>query len=383
MKKRIAILGSTGSVGVQALEVISKLSDKFEITALSGGSNIELLKKQAAKFRPKYICIKEERNKEFFNELNAEVLFGEEGLKTAAALDETDLVLIAVSGITGLAPAIEALKHKKNIALANKETPVTAGSIIMKLASENSVKILPVDSEHSAIFQCLQGNDKYLKNLILTASGGPFLTLEKEKLENVSISDVLNHPKWKMGRKITVDSASLMNKGLEVIEAHHLFNADYDNIKIVIHPQSCIHSAAEFIDGSIIAQTGVPSMHIPIQYALSYPERFEGIKSGSFDFAKAGRFDFFEPDYDKFPALKLAYKAGRTGGTAPAVLNAANEEAVYSFLAGRIKFADIYRITKRMLDESTVIKNPSIADILETDKEIRIKTRKAIDRELL
>ena len=287
------------------------------------------------------------------------------------------MVLVAVSGNTGLKPTIEAIKHKKDIALANKETLVMAGEIVTKLAKENGVKILPVDSEHSAIFQCLsKGNEA--KHLIITASGGPFLNASKEEIANADLTEALNHPRWKMGKKITVDSATLMNKGLEVIEAHHLFNFNYDDIKVVIHPQSYIHSAVEFKDGSIIAQIGIPSMHIPIQYALTYPERCEGIETESFDFIKAGKFEFFAPDYEKFPALKLAIEAGKTGGSAPVCMNAANEEAVYAFLNKKIKFTDIYKITKSVFDKYIPLKNPTIEQILEEDIKIRVYTKNLI-----
>ena len=378
MKKRIAILGSTGSIGTQALEVISKLPNKFEVVAISGGSNIELLKEQVKKYKPKYVCIANSDNKSYFTEFNIKILCGHKGLEQIAAIEEVDLVLIALSGKIGLKPTIEAIKNKKNIALANKETLVTAGDIVMELAKENMVNILPVDSEHSAIFQCMSDR-RDAKKLIITASGGPFRNTLKEELENVNLYEALNHPRWKMGKKITVDSATLMNKGLEVIEAHHLFNFEYENIKVVIHPQSYIHSAVEYKDGSIIAQIGIPSMHIPIQYAMTYPDRCEGIKTESFDFIKAGRFEFYEPDYDKFPALKLAIEAGKTGGTMPVCLNAANETAVFAFLNKQIKFTDIYKITKRVCDDYTYIQNPGLEEILEEDEKIRIKTDRIIN----
>ncbi len=381
MKKRIAILGSTGSIGTQALEVIDSLNSQFEIVALSGGNNISLLKEQIIKYKPKYVCIKNEDNKSELKNLNTEILIGNEGLKEIVSVDEIDLVLVAVSGKIGLIPTIEAIKHKKDIALANKETLVTAGKIVMKLAEENGVKILPVDSEHSAILQCLT-NRKAAKHLIITASGGPFLNISKEEIKNADINGALNHPRWKMGKKITVDSATLMNKGLEVIEAHHLFNFDYDDIKVVIHPQSYIHSAVEFCDGSIIAQIGIPSMHIPIQYALTYPERCEGIKSESFDFIKARMFEFYSPDYDKFPSLELAIKAGKMGGSAAVCLNAANEEAVFAFLDKKITFTDIYKITKSVFENYISIQNPSIEQILDEDEKIRIQTKYIINNNL-
>ncbi len=381
MKKKIAILGSTGSIGTQALEVTNKLTDKFEIIALSAGSNIELLKLQINKYHPKYICVKkEDDSKTLKNEFpSCNILFGDKGLLEIAKLQEIDMLLVAVSGKTGLKPTIEAIKNKKDIALANKETLVMAGDIVIKLAKENNVKILPVDSEHSAIFQCLN-NREYAKHLIITASGGPFRNSTKEEMEHADLNAALAHPRWNMGKKITVDSATLMNKGLEVIEAHHLFNFNYDDIKVVIHPQSYVHSAVEYKDGSIIAQIGIPSMHIPIQYALTYPERCEGIETESFDFIKAGKLEFFEPDYEKFPSLKLAFEAGRKGGTYPVCMNAANEEAVFAFLDKKIKYLDIYKITKKIFDNYTSIENPTIEQILEEDEKIRILTRNLISK---
>ena len=278
-------------------------------------------------------------------------------------------------------PTITAVKNKKNVALANKETLVMAGELVMKLAKENNVNIIPVDSEHSAIFQCLN-NRNNAKYLIITSSGGPFLNASKSEIENANLSKVLSHPRWNMGKKITVDSATLMNKGLEVIEAHHLFNFPYSNIKVVVHPQSYMHSAVEYKDGSIIAQIGIPSMHIPIQYALTWPERTEGIETNSFDFIKAGKLEFYEPDYEKFPSLRLAIEAGMRGATFPVCLNAANEEAVLAFLDNKIKFKNIYGITKSVLDEYQPVFNPTIDDILEEDKKVRELTKSIIKAEM-
>lgn len=346
--KRISIIGSTGSIGTQALEVLEKLQDKFEIIALAGGDNVELLQEQARKFKPRYVVGKGE-------------------LDRICSDKENDIILMSVSGKAGLKPTLTAIENGIDIALANKETLVMAGEIVMQKASEREVNILPVDSEHSAIHQCMKDISQVDK-LIITASGGPFL---HKSTENVTVGQTLSHPRWKMGKKITVDSATLMNKGLEIIEAHHLFGFDYDKIEVVIHPQSIVHSAIEYSDGSVVAQLGLPSMHIPIQYALSYPERFEGIKSKSFSFTDITRLDFEKPDLNKFPALALAYEAGRMGGTAPAVLNAANEEAVRVFLAGKIKFNDIYKITEAALSAHKVIKNPSIEEIFAVDEEVR------------
>lgn len=381
MKKKIAILGSTGSIGTQALEVLDKLPNKFELVAISAGSNIELVQKQIEKYNPKYVSVKNQSDvdvlKKKFHKTN--IFFGDEGLEQIANIEEIEILLVAVSGKIGLKPTIQAIKNKKDIALANKETLVMAGEIVMKLAKENGVKILPVDSEHSAIFQCINGG-KDVKHLIITASGGPFRNSTKEELENANLDEALAHPRWNMGKKITVDSATLMNKGLEVIEAHHLFDFNYDDIKVVIHPQSYVHSAVEFVDGSIIAQIGIPSMHIPIQYALTYPERVEGIETESFDFIKAGKLEFYEPDFGKFPSLKLAFEAGKLGGTYPVCMNAANEEAVFAFLDKKIKYLDIYKITKNIFDNYVSIENATIEQILDEDEKVRKLTRELIEK---
>lgn len=357
--KRISIIGSTGSIGTQALEVLEKLRDKFEIIALAGGHNKELLDAQAKKFKPKYTVL------------------GEQGLEKICSDKENDIILVACSGKIGLRPTLTAIKNGINIALANKETLVMAGDIVMKEAKKHGVKIIPVDSEHCAIHQCIKDISQVDK-LIITASGGPFLHKSVEEMKNATVKEALAHPKWHMGKKITVDSATLMNKGLEIIEAHHLFGFDYDDIEVVIHPQSIVHSAIEYKDGSVIAQLGLPSMHIPIQYAISYPERFEGIKSKSFSFAEIARLDFEKPDFEKFPCVKLAYRAGKTGGTMTTCLNAANEEAVFAFLDGKIKLYNIYEIVEKMMSEHKVIQNTAIDEIFEVDKQIRQKTKELI-----
>lgn len=382
MKKKIAILGSTGSIGTQALEVIDKIKDDFEVIALSAGNNINLISKQIEKYRPQLVSVKTREDAETLQKKypSIQILCGDEGLIKIADLTNLDIILVAVSGKIGLKPTIKAIQNKKNIALANKETLVMAGDIVMKLAKENNVKILPVDSEHSAIFQCINKREE-VKHLIITSSGGPFRNSTIEEMENANLDEALAHPRWNMGKKITVDSATLMNKGLEVIEAHHLFNFDYDDIKVIVHPQSYIHSAVEYKDGSIIAQIGNPSMHIPIQYALTYPNRVEGIETESFDFIKAAKFEFYKPDTEKFPSLALAIKAGKLGGTYPVCMNAANEEAVFAFLDKKIKFLDIYKITKQVFDSYESIENPTIDDIIEEDEKIRIKTKKIIDLE--
>lgn len=376
MKKKISILGSTGSIGTQALEVIEKLGDKFEIISLSAGGNIDLLNEQIAKFHPKSVCVSKNADKVIGCD---KVLSGTEGLDEICSNTENDIILVAVSGKIGLEPTITAIKNHINIALANKETLVMAGDIVMKLAKENGVDIVPVDSEHCAIHQCIKDIAQVSK-LIITASGGPFLHKTIDDMKNATVEQALAHPRWNMGRKITVDSATLMNKGLEVIEAHHLFNMPYDKIDVVVHPQSIVHSAIEYVDGSVIAQLGLPSMHIPIQYAICYPERFEGIKSKSFSFSEIARLDFLAPDYDKFGFLNLAYSAGRTGGSATVALNAADEEAVFAFLNGRIKLFDIYEITEKIYSEHNVVKTPSIKEIFDIDKEVRIKTKELIQR---
>lgn len=370
MKKKISIIGSTGSIGTQALEVLEKLQDEFEIIALSAGSNTDLLQEQIKKFNPKTVCI----NSGNIDPMGAKVLYGEDGLNEICSNTENDIILVAVSGKIGLKPTLTAIKNKINIALANKETLVMAGDIVMSEARKNNVSIIPVDSEHCAIHQCIKDINQ-VEKLIITASGGPFLHKTMEDIKNATVEQTLAHPRWNMGRKITVDSATLMNKGLEIIEAHHLFGFDYDKIDVVIHPQSIVHSAIEYVDGSVIAQLGLPSMHIPIQYAITYPERFEGIKSKSFSFADTQRLDFEKPDFEKFPCVTLAYEAGKIGGSAPVCLNAANEEAVFAFLDGKIKLYNIYETVEKMLHNHTVKQNPDIDEIFAIDKEIRIKTK--------
>ena len=365
MRRKISILGSTGSIGRQALEVIEKLDDKFEIVALTAGSNTELLNEQIQKFKPKYAYAEDIKAIKGATPLSLEEICSNK---------ENDIILVAVSGRIGLKPTITAINNGIDIALANKETLVMAGDIVMKLAKDKGVKIIPVDSEHCAIHQCIKDISQVDK-LIITASGGPFLKKSVEDMKNATVEQALAHPRWHMGRKITVDSATLMNKGLEVIEAHHLFNMDYNKIQVVVHPQSIVHSAIEYVDGSVIAQLGLPSMHIPIQYAITYPERYEGIKSKSFSFSEIARLDFEEPDWDKFKALNLAYSAGKMGGSATVCLNAANEEAVFAFLKGQIKLFDIIDTVEKMMSEHKLIQAPTLDEIFEIDKEIREKTK--------
>lgn len=378
--KRIAILGSTGSIGTQALEVIDKLNCEIKVIALAAGNNIKLVSEQIEKYKPQMVSVKNEEDANLLRKKysGTDVFYGDEGLLEIAQSDNIDILLVAVTGKAGLKPTIQAINNKKDIALANKETLVMAGDIIMRLAKEKNVNILPVDSEHSAIFQCLKNRNE-AKHLIITSSGGPFRNSTIKEMDNADLNKVLAHPRWNMGRKITVDSATLMNKGLEVIEAHYLFDFDYDDIKVVVHPQSYVHSAVEYNDGSIIAQIGIPSMHIPIQYALTYPKRMAGIETESFDFVRAAKLEFYEPDTEKFPSLKLAFDVGRKGATFPVCMNAANEEAVFAFLSGKIKFTDIYKITKNILDGYIPVENPAIEDILCEDEKIREKTKELVN----
>lgn len=375
-KRKISIIGSTGSIGRQALEVIEKLQDKFEIIALTGGANVELLREQALKFKPKYVCVGNSKG-EKLDITGVKTLYGQEGLEEICSNKENDIILVSVSGKVGLRPTLTAIDNGIDIALANKETLVMAGDIVMPRAKEKGVNIIPVDSEHCAIHQCIKDISQVDK-LIITASGGPFLHKTIDDMKNATVAQALNHPRWSMGKKITVDSATLMNKGLEIIEAHHLFNMPYEKIDVVVHPQSIVHSAIEYVDGSVIAQLGLPSMHIPIQYAITYPERFEGIKSKSFSFADIARLDFEKPDFEKFPSVKMAYEAGKIGGSATVCMNAANEEAVFAFLEDKIKLYEIYQITSKMMKQHHLVKNPSIDEIFEIDKEVRVKTRELI-----
>ncbi len=370
MKKKISILGSTGSIGRQALEVIEKLNDKFEIIALTAGQNVDLLNKQIEKFKPKYAYADDK-----------DTIIGAEykTLDEICSDKENDIILVAVSGKIGLKPTITAINNGIDIALANKETLVMAGDIVIPLAKEKGVNIVPVDSEHCAIHQCIK-NILQVKKLIITASGGPFLHKSVDEMNNATVEQALAHPRWNMGKKITIDSATLMNKGLEVIEAHHLFGMDYKNIEVVIHPQSIVHSAIEYVDGSVIAQLGLPSMHIPIQYAITYPDRFEGIKSDSFSFSDIARLDFEPPDFNKFKALRIAYECGKNGHSYPICMNAANEEAVFAFLKGKIKMVDIINIVEQIVETHNIIKNPSLDEIFSIDEAVRVKTQEIIGK---
>ncbi|SHH73528.1 1-deoxy-D-xylulose 5-phosphate reductoisomerase [Caloranaerobacter azorensis DSM 13643] len=381
--KNISILGSTGSIGTQTLEVINEL-DNFKIVGLSANKNIDLLEKQALKYKPKIVAVYDESRarilRERLNIYNIKVVSGMDGLIEVATEKEADIVLTSVVGMIGLLPTLEAIKSGKIIALANKETLVTAGEIVMRKAKENNVDIIPVDSEHSAIFQSLKsGKKEEVAKIILTASGGPFRGKKLKDLEKVSVSDALKHPNWSMGRKISIDSATLMNKGLEVIEAKWLFDVDIENIEVIIHPQSIIHSMVEFIDGSVIAQLGVPDMKVPIQYALTYPKRkYSNIKKLRLTDIKELTFE--EPDLNTFPCLKLAFEALKQGGTMPSVLNAANEVAVKLFLDKKIKFLDIPKLIEETMLKHKTIYNPNLDDIIESDKWARESIVSKYDR---
>ncbi len=371
--KKIAILGSTGSIGTQTLEVVRENKD-IEVSGLAAGNNIQLLEKQIREFKPRLVAVwKEEKAKELrenIKDTDVRVVCGMEGLIEVATMEETGILVTAIVGMIGIRPTIEAIKAGKDIALANKETLVTAGHIIMPLAKEHGVAILPVDSEHSAIFQSLQGSHRSeLHKIILTASGGPFRGKTREELLNIQVEHALKHPNWEMGRKITIDSSTLVNKGLEVIEAKWLFDVDIDQIEVVVHPQSIIHSMVEYVDGAIIAELGTPDMKLPIQYALYYPER-KYLPGQRVDFAKLSQLTFEKPDLDTFYGLRLAMEAGRKGGSLPTVFNAANELAVSKFLERKIGYLQIPEIIEDCMRNHKIMKNPSVDEILQTEQEV-------------
>jgi 1-deoxy-D-xylulose-5-phosphate reductoisomerase len=367
--KNVAILGSTGSIGKNSLEVLSDFADRFSVSGLSTNTNVGLLEEQIKRFGPKMAVVTDEESfRNFPRNCSTEILCGMAGLKRLSSDPEVDLVINALVGSVGLLPSLEALESGKNLAIANKESLVMAGELMIPKAREKGVHILPIDSEHSAIKQCLMSGDREeVKRLILTASGGPFLAKSKEDLKEVTVEEALSHPTWEMGKKITIDSATLMNKGLEVIEAHWLFGIPPDRIDVLIHPQSIIHSMVEFVDGSVIAQMSLPDMKLPIQYALLYPRRVFS-NNTTLDLTKTGQLTFLEPQVERFPCLLLAYRALKLGGTAPAVLNAANEVAVESFLAGGIGFVDIERIVRQISTEHQVKLDPHLDDILNADR---------------
>ena len=370
--KKIAILGSTGSIGTQTLEIVRTNGD-LEVTALAAGNNIDLLEQQIREFRPKLAAVwKEERAAELksrVRDMDIEIVSGMDGLLSVAAEPESEILVTAIVGMIGILPTIEAIKAGKDIALANKETLVTAGHIIMPLAKERGVSILPVDSEHSAIFQSLQGGQrKALHKILLTASGGPFRGKKREELKNIQVEDALKHPNWEMGRKITIDSSTMVNKGLEAIEAKWLFGVTVDQIQVVVQPQSIIHSMVEYEDGAVIAQLGTPDMKLPIQYALYYPER-RYLPGDRLDFAALQQITFEKPDMETFYGLKLAYEAGRRGGSLPTVLNAANERAVAMFLDRKIGYLQIPEIIQACMENHKNIEDPTVEEILKTEQE--------------
>ncbi|MGL4571889.1 MAG: 1-deoxy-D-xylulose-5-phosphate reductoisomerase [Clostridium sp.] len=376
--RNISILGATGSIGTQTLDVIRK-TEGINLLGVTANTSVNTIKEIIDEFKPKYVGMMDKESKKEIdnyvkeNNLDIEVLFGIDGLKKIASLEEIDTVVTSIVGMIGLEPTIEAIRHKKDIALANKETLVVAGELVMNEASKYGVKILPVDSEHSAIFQALRGNPyKSLKKIILTASGGPFRGKTIHDLKNISVSEALNHPNWSMGRKITIDSSTLMNKGLEVIEAHWLFDCSYDNIQVVVHPQSIVHSMVEYVDNSIIAQLGSADMRLPIQYALNYPDRKEAVSNG-IDFYEISKLTFEKPDMDTFKCLRLAYEAGKHGKLMPTILNGANEEVVQLFLDEKIEYLSIGDIIEQCMEyfKEDAKGEVTLENVIELDKRVK------------
>lgn len=381
MKKGITILGSTGSIGKQALEVISAFPHRFNVVGLAARDNLTLLASQIVKFSPQIVSVDTEKTAEELQKklgkTKTTVYFGQEGLVRLSTHREVNTLVVSIPGSTAIIPTLEAIKAKKNIALASKEVLVAAGDIIMKEIRKRKVDLMPIDSEHSAIYQCLKNESvEKVKKIILTASGGPFLNTPIEGLSKVTVKEALSHPKWKMGSKITIDSATLMNKGFEVIEAHHLFNVDYLKVDVVIHPQSLIHSLIEFVDGMILAQLSAPDMRLAIQYALLQGERMQN-NWQTLKLVDAGTLTFERPDRNKFPCLGYAYHAGKVGGTMPAVLTSANDEATKLFLDGKIPFTRISELIKENIDKHKIIPEPGIEDILEVDTKTKEDIRTA------
>ena len=379
--KNISILGSTGSIGTQTLDIV-RANDDLNVVAIAAGSNITKLKEQIREFHPELVCVFNEdaalKLKDAVKDTSVKLVAGMDGLIEAAVYEKAEIVVTAFVGMIGIRPTLEAIKAGKDIALANKETLVTAGHIVMSMAKEYGVKILPVDSEHSAIFQCLNGeNSREIDKILLTASGGPFRGRTREQMKNVQVEDALKHPNWSMGQKITIDSATMVNKGLEVIEAKWLFGVGLDDVQVVVQPQSLIHSMVQFKDGAIMAQLGTPDMRLPIQYALYYPER-RFLPGERVDFWSIGHLDFEKPDMDTFYGLALAYEAGRCGGTLPTVFNAANELAVSQFLNREIKYLEITEIIEDCMKAHKTIANPTVEQILDTEQETydRIRSRR-------
>ena len=380
--KNVVILGSTGSIGKSALDVIRNLRHKYKVSALSANSQWELLAKQANEFKPESVSLADERwidsLKNNLSDNSVQIHTGADSVREMVSKDDVDIVISAIVGGAGLPAAVEVVKSGKTLALANKEALVMAGGLVVSMAKENGVSIIPVDSEHSAVLQALRsGHRDEVKKIIITASGGPFYNLPKEKLSKVTKEEALNHPTWKMGQKITIDSATLMNKALEIIEAKWLFGLNSTQIEVIIHPESIVHSLVEFCDGSVIAQMGLPDMKVPIQFALTYPHRENG-NVQSLDLAKLGSLNFQKPDMDKFPALRLGYEVVEKGGTMGATLNAANEVAVQAFLDRKIKFTDITKTVEHVMKEHNFIKDPTLQDIMNADEYARKETKKCL-----
>ncbi|MEJ5227346.1 1-deoxy-D-xylulose-5-phosphate reductoisomerase [Thermodesulfovibrio sp.] len=379
--KNVVILGSTGSIGRNALEVIKNFQNRFKVLGLAAKSNITMLEKQIREFSPSFVAVADEEKSNLLREKfkGIEIITGIEGVCELAKLKEADIVISAIVGAAGLLPTLEAVKAGKTLGLANKESLVLAGELIKKEAKKSRAKIIPVDSEHSAVFQCINGcNRPYIRKIWLTASGGPFRGRKKHQMEHVTVQEALNHPKWKMGKRITIDSATLMNKGFEVIEAHHLFDIAVDNIGVLIHPQSIVHCLVEFIDGTYLAQISNPDMKAPIALALSLPERLSDIIK-PIDWSITNELRFELPDTEAFPCLRLAYEAIKIGGTMPAVLNAADEIAVEAFLEGKLKFNDIHLIIKKVMDAHSVSPAENIDEIFKADSWARKFAKKEIE----
>lgn len=372
--KKIGVMGSTGSIGTQTLEIVRKYPDKLQVTSMAAGSNVALMEKQVREFHPKLVVMWSESAaadlRVRLSDTDTVVLSGMDGLLEMAVQEEMEILVTAIVGMIGIRPTIEAIKAGKDIALANKETLVTAGHIIMPLSEKYKVSVLPVDSEHSAVFQSLQGEKKQqIRKILLTASGGPFRGKTRSELEQMTVEDALKHPNWSMGKKVTIDSSTLVNKGLEVMEARWLFGVSLEQIQVVVHPESIIHSAVEYQDGAVIAQLGVPDMKLPIQYALFYPERYPVPCSKELDLFEIGKLSFEKPDMETFAGLKLAFQAAKTGGTMPTVFNAANEMAVNLFLEKKIRFLQIAECIGRAMEAHHMIENPTVEEILEAEKE--------------
>lgn len=376
--KTISLLGATGSIGLQTLDIIRKNPERFRLTSFSAGKNIDAARQIINEFKPDLVSVleKDEANRLKIEYPHIRVLSGAEGLEAAAIDEKADTLVNAVLGSVGLEPTLKAIETGKTIAIANKETLVTAGHIVTEAAKKAGVKLLPVDSEHSAIFQCMQGeHEKNVSRLLLTASGGSFRDKKREELADVTVEETLNHPNWSMGAKITVDSATMMNKGLEVIEAHWLFNLPYEQIDVILHRESIIHSMIEFHDRSVIAQLGSPDMRVPIQYALTWPDRFPLPDTAPLDLASIGKLHFEKADFNRYRMLQLAYEAGKIGGTMPAIMNAANEEAVAAFLDSKLTFLQIEEVVERAMEQHNPIESPELGAIIETDAEGRAFVR--------